>query len=70
MVNITNIDKQELQEEKGTDVNPYYSQDDYDDVRDPLPPGGIVYWIRLLLFLFTVSLSQLSDFNIMDRFIE
>ena len=48
-------------------VNPYYSQDGYDDVRAPLPPGGIVDWIRGLLFLFTVSLSQLSDFNIGSR---
>ena len=63
VVHITNLDRRKLQEEKGTDVNPYYSQDGYDDVRAPLPPGGIVDWIRGLLFLFTVSLSQLSDFN-------
>ena len=54
---------QKVQEEKGTDVNPFYSQDDYEDVRDPLPPGGIVDCIQGLLFLFTVHLSQLSHFN-------
>ena len=39
----------------------------YEDVRDPLPPGGIVDCIQGLLFLFTVHLSQLSHFNIGSR---